>query len=274
MTQMTPISGQTRLFAIVAHPVGHVRTPQAMNAMFAREGVDAVLVACDVAPQNLASFVAGLRGVENFGGLVVTAPHKAEILALCDRVTPRAAAAAAVNTIRREADGTLTGDLLDGAGFVAGLEAAGHQIAGRRVYLTGAGGAASAIAHAIAAKSPARLTLVNRSADKLRALAQRLSDHHPEVDIVVGGPVQGHDLVINGTSLGLRADDPLPVVVAEIDDGAVVAEVVMAPEYTALLMAARARGLGVHSGRAMLDGQLSEMVTFLMGAKQETRDAT
>ncbi|MFC3060825.1 shikimate dehydrogenase family protein [Paenirhodobacter populi] len=267
------ISGKTRLFAIVAHPAGHVRTPQAMNALFDREGVDAVMVACDVRPEHLAGFVAGLRGVGNFGGMVATVPHKVEIAALCDRLTDRARAAGAVNALRREPDGTLTGDLLDGAGFVAGLEAAGHQVTGRRIYLTGAGGAASAIAFALAAKGPQRMTLVNRSPEKLASLAQRLAASYPAVEVAVGGIVSGHDLVINGTSLGLRPDDPLPLAIEEVDAGAVVAEVVMQPEYTELLLSARARGLHAHPGRAMLEGQLSEMFAFLTGAEKENGDA-
>ncbi|MBC8718559.1 shikimate dehydrogenase [Ochrobactrum sp. Marseille-Q0166] len=259
------ISGKTRLFAIVAHPAQHVRTPQAMNAVFAEKCVDAVMVACDVAPIGLAGFVAGLRGVENFGGLVVTVPHKVEIATLCDRLTARAQVAGAVNAIRREVDGTLTGDLLDGAGFVAGLAKAGHQIAGRAVYLVGAGGAASAIAMAVAARRARRLTLVNRSVAKLATLAARLKTHHPEIEVFVGGDVSGHDLVINATSLGLKPDDPLPLAVEDVDPGAVVAEVIMQPEYTALLQHARARGLTVHPGHAMLEGQLSEMFDFLTG---------
>lgn len=259
------ISGKTRLFAIVAHPAQHVRTPQAMNAVFAEKCVDAVMIACDVAPNGLAGFVAGLRGVENFGGLVVTVPHKVEIATLCDRLTARAQVAGAVNAIRREVDGTLTGDLLDGAGFVAGLAKAGHQIAGRAVYLVGAGGAASAIAMAVAARGARCLTLVNRSVAKLTTLATRLKTHHPEIEVFVGGDVSGHDLVINATSLGLKPDDPLPLAVEDVDPGAVVAEVIMQPEYTALLQHARARGLTVHPGHAMLEGQLSEMFDFLTG---------
>lgn len=258
------ITGKTRLFGIVAHPVGHVRTPQALNALFVQKGVDAVMVAYDVRPQNLAAFVDGIRGAENVGGLVVTVPHKVDIVPLCDRLTHRAAAAGAVNAIRRASDGTLTGDLLDGAGFVAGLEQAGHSVAGHRVYIAGAGGAASAIALAMAEKGPAGLTLVNRSPDKLTALAERLRKHYPQVPVHVGGEVRGHDIIVNGTSLGLHAQDPLPVAVDRIDTGALVAEVIMQPEYTPLLVAARDRGLNVHLGRHMLDGQLEQMYQFLM----------
>ena len=118
---------------------------------------------------------------------------------------------------------------------------------------------------ALAAEAPARLTLVNRSLDKLAGLAARLKTHHPDLAVVLGGDVAGHDLVINATSLGLKPEDPLPLAVEDVDPGALVAEVIMQPEETALLQAARARGLGVHPGRAMLEGQLAEMFAFLTG---------
>lgn len=268
------ITGKTKLFAIVAHPVGHVQTPAAINALFHERGMDAVMVPFEVQPNNLTTFVTGLGAIENFGGLVVTVPHKTAIARLCDHLTERAAVAGAVNAIRRNPDGSLTGDLLDGAGFVAGLEAAGHRIAGRRVWLVGAGGAASAIAFAIAAKGPAQLTLVNRTPQKVAALAERLAAHHQDVSVSVGGALEDHDLVINATSLGLNADDPLPIEVERIVPGALVAEVIMQPEYTALLEAAKQRGLRVHSGRAMLDGQLSAIFAFLTGAETEITNAT
>lgn len=71
-----------------------------------------------------------------------------------------------MNVIRREADGSLTGELLDGVGFVRGLANAGHDVKGRSVYLAGAGGAASAIAFALAEAGVVRLTVVNRSSER------------------------------------------------------------------------------------------------------------
>lgn len=259
-----PISGHSRIFAIVARPVHHVRTPQALNALFKARGYDGILVPIDVAPdEGLAAAMAALRSFGNWGGFVVTVPHKTAAASLCDRLAPRAEAAGAVNVIRREPDGSLTGDLLDGVGFVRGLREAGFDPGGKRVFLAGAGGAASAIAFALAEAGVSGLTVVNRSPAKAAELAARLRRRFPAVPIDVEGTPAGHDIVVNGTSLGLGSDDPLPLDPQFLEPGMLVAEVIMSPEETGLLRAARDRGCLVHPGRAMLEGQITEIFDFL-----------
>ena len=80
----------------------------------------------------------GLRGVLTFGGLIATVPHKTAMLELCDEVTPAARLVGAVNVVRRHSDGRLSGDILDGAGFVAGLRKNGIEPRGQRVFLCAA----------------------------------------------------------------------------------------------------------------------------------------
>ncbi len=262
------ISGKTRLFALVAHPVSHVRTPQAINALFETRELDAVMVPCEVAPDALARFVDGLRSITNLGGLVVTVPHKIAVASLCDRLTPRAQAAGAVNTIRRDPDGTLTGDLLDGVGFVAGLKQAGIALESRSVYLAGAGGAANAIALALAEQGIARLTIANRTRVRAEDLLHRLTVHQPELRVEIGTrDPSGHDIVVNGTSLGLRPDDMLPLDCDRLASSMTVAEVIMQPRETPLLSAAAAAGCRIQYGQPMLDCQLALMADFLTATR-------
>jgi shikimate dehydrogenase len=245
------ISGRTRIFAIIADPVAHVRTPQALNALFEREGQDAVIVPLQIAAADLETGVAGLRAMRNLGGLVVTVPHKSAVSVLCDTVSERARLAGAVNVVRKEADGALAGDLLDGEGFAAGLEQAGVALAGKRAFLAGAGGAASAIAFALAERGVARLTIANRSQDKAEALARRLAPLFPDLALSTEAGPEDHDIAINATSLGLKEGDPLPFDPARLPAGALVAEVVMQPDI-----------------KRMLDGQLDAICDFLTGGGQ------
>lgn len=262
------ISGKTKLYALVAHPVSHVRTPQAINALFETRGLDAVMVPCEVAPDALARFVDGLRSIANLGGLVVTVPHKIAVASLCDELTPRAQAAGAVNTIRRDPDGTLTGDLLDGVGFVAGLKQAGIALEGRSVYLAGAGGAANAIALALAEQGIARLTIANRTRARAEDLLHRLAAHRPGLRVEIGTrDPSGHDIVVNGTSLGLRPDDALPLDCDRLTSSMTVAEVIMQPRETPLLSAAAAAGCRIQYGQPMLDCQLALMADFLTATR-------
>ena len=263
---MREISGHTRMFAILADPVDHVRTPMVFNGWFRARGIDALLVPIEVPPASLPRLLDGLRAMTNLGGFVVTMPHKIALVELCDAVTESARRVGAVNTVRRDPDGRLVGTVFDGAGFVAGLRAHGHEPRGRRVWLAGAGGVACAIAFAIADAGAARLTIHNRTAARAAELAARVRAAHSNVAVAAAAGAAdpaGHELVINGTSLGLHAGDALPCDVARLDPGAVVAEVVMQPETTALLAAAAARGHEIHHGRHMLDEQIRLMADFM-----------
>jgi shikimate dehydrogenase len=232
------ISGRTRVLGILAHPTEHVKAPPGINLIARMRRRDAVMVPMNVAPGDLATFVDGLRVLKSFDGAIVTVPHKQTILPLCDAVSVRARAVGAINVVRRGEDGRLFGDQLDGIGFLAGLRQAGIDVAGRAAYLAGAGGAANAIAFALAEAGVMRLTLANRTQEKAAVLRDKLQDAYCDIEISVGSDdPSGHDLVINGTTLGMSPSDPLPLDVSRLTAGMTVAEVVMEPEYTPLLAA-------------------------------------
>lgn len=258
------ITGHTRIYGIVADPIHHVKTPEEMNALLSASGHDGVLIPFHVRPPELAGFMDALRGMQNFGGLIATVPHKTSMLAICDQVEGDSARIGAVNAVRRDPDGRLIGAMLDGRGFVAGLRAEGVDPADMDVCLLGAGGAGAAIAFALAEARVARLTIANRSLDKARDLARRVADTYPGTRVQAGPPdTIRHDLIVNATSLGLRADDALPLDDHAFRAGQIVAEAIMEPELTPLLALARDRGARIHFGRPMLRHQIRLMAQHL-----------
>lgn len=258
------ITGKTRVLGILAHPTDHVKAPPGINAIARKRGCDAVMVPLDVAPADLPAVVAALRLVQSFDGAIVTVPHKQAILSLCDQISPEARAVGAANVLRREPDGRLVAGQLDGIGFLAGLHDQGVGVAGRRVHLSGAGGAASAVAYALAKAGAAVLTLNNRSRHKIEAMADEMRRTFPQVDVRLGDrDPSGHDIVINGTTLGMKPGDALPVDITGLRPGMVAAEMVMEPEITPFLAAARAAGCQIHLGHHMLDQQLQAMADFI-----------
>jgi shikimate dehydrogenase len=262
---ITTITGATKVYGIVADPITHVKTPQAMNDLMRRRGVDGVMIPFHVRADNLSTWVEGLRRIENFGGMIVTVPHKTPMLHLCDEVTDRARKIGAVNTVRRDATGRLVADMLDGEGFVAGLRRGGIEPLRQRVYLAGAGGAANAIAVALADAHVCRLTVFNRTSSKAEELCERIRRHYPQLQVQVGtNDPSDHDLIVNATSLGLRSSDPLPLDADRLTPRSTVAEIIMQPEETPLLAAARERGCRVHPGRPMLMCQIEAMADFMM----------
>ena len=259
-----PITGRTRLYGILADPIAHVKTPQVMHALFAEHGIDGVLVPFHVKPNGLADALEGLRCIENFGGFVVTVPHKPAMLTLCDRVSNHARLVGAVNCVRREADGAMVGEILDGIGFVEGLQASGFDLVGKRAFLAGAGGAASAIAFALADAGIEALTITNRTQAKADDLAARVCAAYPALSVQGGKTaLDKADLVVNGTVLGMMPDDPLPLDTERLHAGQMAAEVIMEPAQTAFLRAAREQGCRVHPGLPMLRSQIRLMARHM-----------
>lgn len=263
MTEIRDITGTTRVLGILADPIAHVKAPPGINRIARQRGRDAVMVPFQVAPADLAHFAGSLRALKSFDGAIITVPHKGAMARLCDEVSPSARAIGAVNVIRRETDGRLVGDMLDGRGFVAGLAVAGIPIRGLRAYLAGAGGAANAIAFALVEGGVAKLTIANRTRDKAEALRQRILELHPEASVFIGdSDPSGHDLIVNGTSLGMREDDASPLDTSRLTAEMIVAEVIMVPTLTPLLIAAQAKGCRIHLGKPMLDQQLELMADY------------
>ena len=102
---MDVITGRTQIFGILADPIAQVKTPEALNGLMRERGFDGVLVPFHVAAKDLAVLLDGLRRIKNFGGAIVTVPHKVDIVTLCDRVETQAALIGAVNCIKRQPDG-------------------------------------------------------------------------------------------------------------------------------------------------------------------------
>lgn len=258
------ITGSTKLCAILADPVHHLRSPHAFNALMGQWNKDALLVPLHVAPDQLDAVIGGLRQTKNLAGFLVTIPHKSSVLGYCDVASPRASAVGAVNVVRREADGRLVGEIFDGIGFVEGLRQNGIEPNGMRVFLAGAGGAANAIAFGLAEAGIASLGVWNRTQSKSEDLCQRLLGLYPQlpIRIATNDPADA-DLVVNATSLGLRDGDLPPLDFEKLQARHIVAEIIMEPVMTPLLIAAETRGCRISLGAPMLDCQLARMADFM-----------
>ncbi|MEM8856333.1 MAG: shikimate dehydrogenase, partial [Pseudomonadota bacterium] len=167
-----------------------------------------------------------------------------------------ATAIGAVNTVHRAPDGTLTGDNVDGVGFVNGLKAAGLAPKGMRVAQVGAGGAGRAIAFALAEAGARSIAIFNRTAEKAQSLAAAVQRAHPSCAAIAGTDLAA-DLVVNTTTLGMKENDPLPADPSDYGADTAFADVIMSPAETAILAAARALGRRTVLGREMLFGQMT-----------------
>ena len=257
------ITGSTRIFYCIADPVDQVRAPEVFNAVFARHEVDAVMVPLRVTAGHLAATLRCLLASPTVGGASLSIPHKAAAATTVDHCSRAALAANAVNAVRRNPDGELEGDLFDGVGFIRSMDRAGMAYAGRRILMLGAGGAASAVATALAEAGVAELALFDPDHGKAQHLAAVLRrDFHIKASDVPTNDPYDYDVVINASPLGLKDSDPLPVDVGAIRAGAVVCDILMKNQPTPLLRAARSRGLIAEPGFDMLIQQTPLYLEF------------
>lgn len=266
-TSMPPVHGDTDVYLILGDPIEQVLAPEIFNPLFARFGIDAVLVPVQVAPQNLHAFVKAAFLAKNIKGMWVTIPHKVPVMGVLDHSSDLARLAGAVNAIRRNADGTLEGGLFDGEGFVSSLDYFGIPYAGKKVLILGAGGAAAAIGASLvqprATGSAAEVAFYDPTPGKAAEVAARLQAAHTARVVAVGSSAPtGFDLVVNASPLGLKATDPLPCDVARLEPHAALVDIVMKNYPTPVVCAARARGLHGEPGFEMLIQQAHLYMDF------------
>ena len=263
------LSGATRVYFIVGDPIAQVRSPSGVTAALRAAGRDALVVPAHVAPDDLPAFFAGVTSMRNVDGVIITVPHKFSAAAYCATLGTEGAFLGAVNTLRRNADGTWHGGMFDGLGFVTALVDAGCELRGKRVLLIGAGGAGSAIGHALIQGGVGSLDVRDNDAARTASLIDRLNALGLGAARSVAATVQAHDyeVVINASPLGMRADDPLPIDVSQLPATTFVGDVVTKPPLTPLIEAARARGCATVTGTQMFGRVCDRMVAFLLDAQ-------
>lgn len=258
-------------YCVLGNPVAHSRSP-AIHAQFAAQSGQDLVYEALLAP--LDGFADTVRGFIAAGGkgANVTVPFKEEAFRLSKRLSARAERAGAVNTLVF-ADGEIRGDNTDGAGLVRDIEAnLGFSLAGKRILLLGAGGAARGVIAPLLACQPAGLTIANRSADKAQVLADRFSDL-AAVDAgnfakTAGG---GFDVVINATSASL-AGEALPLPAGIFAPGSLAYDMMYGKGETPFLALARTQGAAhLADGLGMLVEQAAEAFLVWRGVRPDSK---
>ncbi|MGD9845006.1 MAG: shikimate dehydrogenase [Variibacter sp.] len=257
------MDGATRLFAIVGHPIAQVRSPRVLTEKLRARGLNDIVIPVHALPDTFDEAMRGLMGLGNLDGLIFTVPYKVRAVPYADTLLTTGRQVGAINVLRREDDGTWTGDMFDGRGMTRGLANQGDDVRGLSVLLLGAGGAGSAIACALAEAGAKSVTLYDIDAPKARALAERVGGAFPQCKVETGGPrLAGHDVLINATPIGMKDTDGLPADVGPLDGVKIVGDVIVLAKPTPLLREAQARGCHTMDGIGMHTGQADEIVDF------------
>jgi shikimate dehydrogenase len=269
MTGVIKITGTTRLYAIIGDPIAQVRSPEVFTERFAAAGINAVLIPAHVPADRFDAIVPALLALANLDGALVTVPFKPRMVAFASRLGATAKCIGALNAMRREADGSWTGDMFDGIGFVRGAERKGERIRGRRVALFGAGGAGSAIACALADAAVQSIDIIDTNAPRAEALVEKLTTVFPECALAAATRLRNDvDMVVNASPVGMRLGDGMPGEIGPLDAGTLVGDVVITEAPTALIRHAVRSGCHWIDGRDMHGGQVDALMTFFASASR------
>ena len=257
-------------YCVLGNPVAHSRSP-AIHAQFAAQCrqdlvYEALLAPLDGFAETVRQFVAaGGKGAN------VTVPFKEEAFRLCSRRSARAERAGAVNTLAF-AGAEIFGDNTDGAGLVRDIEAnLGISLAGKRILLLGAGGAARGAIAPLLATAPASLFVANRGAEKAEMLARQFSD----IAAVNAGNFaktagSSFDVVINATSASLSGE-ALPLPAGIFAPGSLAYDMMYGKGETPFLKLAREQGAArLADGLGMLVEQAAEAFAVWRGVRPDS----
>lgn len=253
-------NGRRARLAVIGNPIGHSRSPQMQQAALDAAGIGAAYIRLLVEKGGLPRTISRLREL-GFLGANVTVPFKKEAAALANQRDALATLSASANTLRFTPEG-IEAFNTDGPGFCRALEESfGTRPCGQRIVLLGAGGGAgAALAGTCALDGCARIVLVNRTVDRLPPLAETLIQAGLPADRIaclasgdewqVIRAVRDADILVQATSLGLHAGDPLPLPAEALHEGLKVYDLVT--HETPLQREARRHGIAVADGSLML----------------------
>lgn len=249
------ISGHTRLYALIGSPVGHSGSPAMYNYSFEKLGIDAAYLAFDVPLEKTEDAVRALQTL-HAGGFNVTMPNKTAVAKIVDRLSPAAELVGACNTVVMEDDGSMTGHITDGIGFIRNLREHGIDIEGKKMVLLGTGGAATAIAVQAALDGADEIVIFNRK-DEFYAngekTVEKIQKAVPQIKKVcikdlenvkeLEESIAGCDILVNATRAGMSPlENVLPVPEECLHSDLCVADVVYNPRETLLIKKAKERG--------------------------------
>lgn len=252
---------RAELVGVLGDPVDGNPTGVMEEAGFAEAGLNWRFITVKVLPGDLDAAMAGMKAF-NMRGVNLTMPHKIDVLKHMDALSEAARVIGAVNTVVRREDDTLFGENTDGKGFVQSLRDAGVELAGKRICLLGAGGAARSIGVECALAGASRVAVINRNPERGAALAEVIrKDTRAEAEFIPWvGPAklpEGTDILINATCVGLHphGDECPDVDFGGVRPGMVACDVIFNPVDTPFLRACAARGARTIDGLGMLVNQ-------------------
>jgi len=263
------ITGHTKAFAVLGHPIAHTLSPAMHNAAFHALGMDAVYLAFDVLPERLMDVLGAMREM-GFGGVNLTVPLKELACRGLAKLDESARLLGAVNTVQFAPDGMI-GHNTDGVGFLKAVEEAfGESVEGKSVFVLGTGGAGRAIALTCAGSGVRSLTLADADPARPKKVAMEVeAQFFTGVKIAESWEREAReaDLVVQATPLGMKPEDAPPIGPGAFRPGQFAFDLVYMYPDTGFTKAAAAAGAKAANGLGMLLHQGARAFEIWTGLK-------
>jgi shikimate dehydrogenase len=272
------ISGHTKPFAVLGHPIGHTLSPIMHNSSIASLGMDAIYLAFDAPPAKLMDILKSMRDM-GFGGVNLTVPLKEVAFRGVEQLDESAKIAGSVNTIEFLENGEMCGHSTDGFGFVTAIrEAFDTTPAGKSIFVLGCGGAGRAVAITCAAEGAAKIILSDIDDSRAAKVAEEIKEMFPTVEVESAGSdkadwikaAEAVELIIQATPVGMKPEDtPLLTSTAFSKDQMLFDLIYMYPK-TGIMSEAAAAGAKTANGLGMLLHQGARSFKIWTGITPDT----
>lgn len=260
MSDQGRINGRTKLFGLIATPIGHSLAPTMHNLAFKELGLNNAYMAFEVGNEELADVVAGFRAL-HLKGFNVSMPNKTKIQSLLDEITPAAELIGAVNTVVNE-NGKLIGHNTDGLGYIGTLTERDVDFVGKKMTLMGAGGAAKAVAIQVALDGIAEISIFNRDITKASDIAELINKETnchvnayklDDLDSLKS-EIASSDMLTNATGVGMNPLEGQSLIpdTSWLRPELVVSDLIYNPRKTTLLKQAESVGCKEINGLGMM----------------------
>lgn len=269
-------NSETKIFALLGHPVKNSFSPNMHSYLFEKYGVNGAYLCFDIEPKKVYKSVEAMR-ILNTVGFNVTIPYKTDIMAGLDEIDRNAELIGAVNTVKNE-DGLLKGYNTDGRGFVKAITDRDITIAGKSALILGCGGACRSIAIEMASSGIKKIDIRNRSLENAAKISKRVSSvFDTEVvysrEYVSKSDLENYDFLINTTPIGMESEEcPIDESINVASD-IVVYDIVYKPHRTNLIKWAEKNNLKVIHGIDMLINQGIDAFEIWTGKTVDSNDA-
>jgi len=257
------IDGATRLFAIIGDPIAQAKSPAILTPLMEQAGANAILIPLHVRQADFDESMRVIMRLGNLDGLTITYPFKERALRHIDHASHRARETGSINAMKRDEDGSWSGDMFDGIGLLQAIQDQ-TEVAGASILLVGAGGAGRAIGFALAEAGAASLTINDLDTSKAETLALHVQQAYPARRARAGGThAEGNTIVINATPIGIDPRDyRLPAHFGPLSPTMTIVDIVPSQTQTPLLIAAEKAGARQVTGAAMTRGQADAILKF------------